>query len=289
MKNSFSRPDGRFFYGVNKMGLASQKFYNAANGCWYEITPLQNDDGRWITVHPSGKDNPEDYRRVKVEEGETSREAVERKFGKDKKEEPEKKTETATEPKKEEAKEQKSEEKKEEVKPSHPFGDDVKVTHSTYGMFYKSKGTDKYESPDGEVSVETYDHDGKDAYMVNPVGGSVRYFTTKAGMEKYVYQFLHPKAEQPKEIKNLEEASQKYHDTLKKYNEAESKRWKSEGAEWAKAVVDAEKYKKQLTQDRREYAESIMSATVGHRRSNPLVSFLSFYCLFCSSHLLFMI
>lgn len=241
------------------MGLASQKFFNAADGCWYEITPtLQNDDGRWITVHPSGKDNPEDYRRVKVEEGETSREAVERKFGKDKKEEPEKKTETATEPKKEEVKEQKPEEKKEEAKPSHPFGDDVKVTHSERGMFYKTKGTDKYVSPHGEVEVETFDHNGKDAYRVVPFGGSIRTFSTKSGMEKYVYQCLHPKSEMPTEVKNLEEASTKYHDTLKKYNEAESKRWKSEGAEWARAVLDAEKYKKQLTQDRREYAESIM-------------------------------
>ena len=46
-----------------------------------ESVVLQND--RWITLHPN-KENPEDYRRLKVEDGETSEEAVERKFGKDK-------------------------------------------------------------------------------------------------------------------------------------------------------------------------------------------------------------
>ena len=40
---------------------------------------LEND--KWITVHPN-KENPDDYRRLKVEDGETSKEAVERKYGK---------------------------------------------------------------------------------------------------------------------------------------------------------------------------------------------------------------
>lgn len=66
------------------------------NDDWREIVDgedttqtLEND--KWITVHPN-KENPDDYRRLKVEDGETSKEAVERKYGKDKaeKKEPEK-------------------------------------------------------------------------------------------------------------------------------------------------------------------------------------------------------
>lgn len=49
-----------------------------------EDTAQTLDNEKWITVHPSGKENPDDYRRVKVEDGETSKEAVERKFGKKK-------------------------------------------------------------------------------------------------------------------------------------------------------------------------------------------------------------
>ena len=59
------------------MGLASQKFYNAADGCWYEITPtLQND--KWITVHPNGegtKGQP-----LLIKDGETPSDAIQRKF-----------------------------------------------------------------------------------------------------------------------------------------------------------------------------------------------------------------
>ena len=258
------------------MGLQSQFYFDAISGKWKKTPSLYNDDGRWITVHPSGKENPDDYRHVKVEEGETAKEAIDRKFGKDKKE-PEKKAEekqeTKVEPKKEEKtepkKEEKAEPKKEEKKEAtHPFGDDVQVRDAGWTMMAAGKKREVFTSPNGKVEVETYDHDGKDAYCVNPVGGSVRYFSTKAGMEKYVDSFLHPKKEEPKEVKNLEEASKKYHETLKNYNEAESKRWHSEGAEWARAVMDAEKYKKQLTQDRREYAESIMGNFVSQGQSD---------------------
>lgn len=62
---------------------------------------------KWITVHPN-KENPDDYRRLKVEDGETSKEAVDRKYGKKKEKEPEK--DDKKEPEKEEKKE--TEEKK---------------------------------------------------------------------------------------------------------------------------------------------------------------------------------
>lgn len=56
-----------------------------------EDTTQTLENEKWITVHPN-KENPDDYRRLKVEDGETSKEAVERKFGKDKaeKKDPEK-------------------------------------------------------------------------------------------------------------------------------------------------------------------------------------------------------
>ena len=69
------------------------------NSDWRDIVSEEDttqtlENEKWITVHPN-KENPDDYRRLKVEDGETSQEAVERKFGKDKaeKKEPEKETE----------------------------------------------------------------------------------------------------------------------------------------------------------------------------------------------------
>ncbi|MBQ2319174.1 MAG: hypothetical protein IIW86_02900 [Clostridia bacterium] len=60
------------------MGLASQKFFNAADGCWYEIVPtLQND--KWITVHPNGEGTKGTH--LLVKDGETAGQAIERKFG----------------------------------------------------------------------------------------------------------------------------------------------------------------------------------------------------------------
>ena len=314
------------------MGLASQKFFNAADGCWYEIKPTRLENDRWITVHPN-KENPDDYRRLKVEDGETAEQAVERKYGDRQEELFDKKTDlgktdykkdTKTSEEREEertqqekdkaddkkrtdaykkalkekdaedanlswsefqskhpdvsyedymshhnyekekkAKEKQAQEKKQE---NHPFGDDVEVKH-TSGFFASTKGRDIYKNKNGQVEVETFGSDGEEKYMVNPVGGSVRYFSTKSGMEKYVNKFLNPKAEEAKEVKDLESARAKYQETKKKYEEADSKKWHSEGAEWARAVIDSEKYKKELTKDRRDYAESIMGNFESQGRS----------------------
>lgn len=65
-------------------------------------------DERWITLHPN-EENPEDYRRLKIDDGETTEEAIEKKFGKTEKKEPEKK-----EPEKEDK--EKKEQKKYEIK-----------------------------------------------------------------------------------------------------------------------------------------------------------------------------
>lgn len=65
------------------------------NSDWRDIVSEEDttqtlENEKWITVHPN-KENPDDYRRLKVEDGETSKEAVERKYGKDKAEKEEKK------------------------------------------------------------------------------------------------------------------------------------------------------------------------------------------------------
>lgn len=57
------------------------------NSDWRDIVSEEDttqtlENEKWIKVHPN-KENPDDYRRLKVEDGETSKEAVERKFGKD--------------------------------------------------------------------------------------------------------------------------------------------------------------------------------------------------------------
>lgn len=60
------------------MGLASQKFFNAADGCWYEIKPtLQND--KWITVHPNGEGTKGTH--LHIEDRESVGDALQRKFG----------------------------------------------------------------------------------------------------------------------------------------------------------------------------------------------------------------
>lgn len=71
-----------------------------------EDTTQTLENEKWITVHPN-KENPDDYRRLKVEDGETSKEAVERKFGKDDKK--------ADKDKKEPEKAEKGESNKEDI------------------------------------------------------------------------------------------------------------------------------------------------------------------------------
>lgn len=67
--------------------------------------------------------------------------------------------------------------------------------------------------------------------------------------------------ESQSEKTDLEAAKTRYNDVLSKYNAADKKRWESglSNAEYHQAWADAEKYKKELTGARREYAESIMA------------------------------
>lgn len=146
------------------------------------------------------------------------------------------------------------------------FGEGVQHRHSDSGRLASTKGTDTYVKDNKGANVESF---GDGAYKVDFYDGTklknIKYYSTKKGMEKAVREHLQGGAN--KETKALETktdlnaAKTRYDDVLSKYNEADHKRWQSgiSPAEYHKAWADAEKYKKELTTARREYAESIMS------------------------------
>ena len=135
-------------------------------------------------------------------------------------------------------------------------------------MLASGKGTDVYTKDNKGVSVEEFGENGG-KYKVNFYDGTklknIKYYSTKKGMEKSVREHL--QGGDNKETKalavktDLEAAKTRYKDVLSKYNEADRKRWQQgiSSEEYHKAWVDYEKYKKELTGARREYAESIMS------------------------------
>lgn len=149
-----------------------------------------------------------------------------------------------------------------------PFGEGVKVIEGEsrkigglgdvkkVGYVKDNKGASVEEWSDGTYKVNFYDG----TKLKN-----IKYYSTKKGMEKSVRDHLQGGAN--KETKALEvktdlnAAQARYKDVLSKYNEADRKRWQSgiSPQEYHQAWVDAEKYKKELTGARREYAESIMS------------------------------
>ena len=149
------------------------------------------------------------------------------------------------------------------------FGEGVEHKHTDRSTFWKSKGTDIYTKGNKGVSVEEFGENGG-KYQVSFYEGTKRVkssktYATKSGMEKAVREHLggglnkEQKALSTKT--NLDEAKTRYEDVLSKYNEASKARWK-EGistTDYYKAWAETEKYKKELTTARREYAESIMS------------------------------
>lgn len=71
-----------------------------------------------------------------------------------------------------------------------------------------------------------------------------------------------PKTEKSSEKGSLDTARNTYKDTLAKYKKAEHIMYNSSEVsreEWGQAIADKAKLKKQLTKDRRDYAESIMA------------------------------
>lgn len=269
------------------LAIVKNPRYESAMIAVNAIDLTASNEEKWITIKPHGEDS-EDYRRLKLEDGETPKEAIDRVYKKEdksnkEKENTEKKEQTYYEPDMEETytkayedsiskdfddfmKAQK--EKKEEKSEAKPFGDDVEHRHSDTGFMYSTKGTDYYSKGNKNVEVEEYGDEGG-TYRVklkeNGVTKDIKVYSTKKGMEKKVSEFLSGKENKEtqalKEKTNLEEKEQAYKDIVKKYNEASKKRWQSgiSREEYNKAWDDTEKYKKELTKARREYAESIMA------------------------------
>lgn len=151
-----------------------------------------------------------------------------------------------------------------------PFGEGVEIIESDKkGYMLDSKNLKSYRKGDKFAIVDDWSHDDKERFTVSFHDGKKRLnsktYSTKRGMEKAIREHLQGGAN--KETKALETktdlnaAKEKYDDILKKYNEAEHKKWQSgiSNEEYYKAWDDSAKYKKELTTARREYAESIMS------------------------------
>lgn len=162
------------------------------------------------------------------------------------------------------------EEKKELSEHEKIFGEGVEVQeHDRKGYMVDSKNLKSYKKGDKFAIVDDWSHEDKERYTVSFHDGKKtlnrKTYSTKRGMEKAIREHLQGGAN--KETKALETktdlnaAQERYKDVLNKYNEADRKRWQSDisPAEYHKAWADAEKYKKELTTARREYAESIMS------------------------------
>lgn len=154
-------------------------------------------------------------------------------------------------------------EKKEEKKGSSI---DEYLTHkSDKGFLYKSVGVSTYSKDGKSAEVEeTSDGHYRAVYKTGNTTKDIKYYTTKAGMERGVKKHLIDDTiadAKPIEKTNLQEKEQTYKDVLKRYNDNHSKKWKSgiSTQEYYAAAREAEKAKKELTKARREYAESIMA------------------------------
>jgi len=176
------------------------------------------------------------------------------------------------ESKKDDKQEEKQEQPKEEKQETtdSPFGEGVEIQeHDKKGYMIDSKNLKSYRKGDKFAIVDDWSHDGKDRYTVSFHNGKKtldrKTYSTKRGMEKAIREHL--QGGDNKETKalatktDLETAKTNYKDVLSKYKAAEKKKWDSNATpeEYHQAWVDSEKYKKELTTARREYAESIMA------------------------------
>ena len=151
-----------------------------------------------------------------------------------------------------------------------PFGEGVEIIESDKkGYMLDSKNLKSYRKGDKFTIVDDWSNEDGDRFTVRFYDGkkhlTSKTYTTKRGMEKAIREHLQGGAN--KETKALETktdlnaAKEKYNDILKKYNDAEHKKWQRgiSNEEYNQAWEDSAKYKKELTTARREYAESIMS------------------------------
>ena len=243
------------------------KLYTAILDYFVELKASNED--KWITVHPHGKDS-DDYRRLKIHDGESVEDAMHRNgwYEKRQAKETQKKTETKTEAKPEQ-KQPDKEEKGEQPKSEQDKSIDKYLTDkSDRGFFYQSKGTSTYTNGEKRAEVEEFGENGGKYRAVFYDGTrrkDIKAYWTKRGMEKAVREHLQGGANKETKAleapKDLNEAETNYNEVLKRYNENDRKRWQSglSNAEYHKAWDEAEKAKKELTTARREYAESIMA------------------------------
>lgn len=325
--------DMEFLDGVfTHLALVNNPRYERANivlNSKTEFINVNNED-KWITVHPNGEDNK--GRPLLVREGETVKEAVERKVA----EWDAKKEEEKHEPKqlglkgfsklkKDLERDQKALEKKDlkernttrkkindlrdawdtlskektqdwarakeirdymadlssqmdkaerEARQKYNLDDDSLEDFLAEKSPYdkqsdkkedkqEDKKEDKPEDKSNRLSPnETfYDDDMEEHYTKSYEENIQKDFEEFMKSREKERQEAKKQPEAPLEKTDLEAAKTRYNDVLSKYNTADKKRWESglSNAEYHQAWTDAEKYKKELTGARREYAESIMA------------------------------
>ena len=234
------------------------------------------DNDRWITIHPHGdaedEDGKKDYRRLKLEDGESPKEAIDRVYKK--KDKPDSK-------------------ENERIDARHKHQEVVKKHQKVYEDFEKGIGTfEDIQKADEELKKSNDEfyggkteekQDKKDLYSdenfkynanrINQQYGEKPFSEWQKDVQTMLKKYgkteadfdeaIGAKAENPEppKEKTLEEKRDAYKTTLKKLQDAEHKKWKpKDNAEWYQAVKDGAEAKKALTNLRREYAEGIMSS-----------------------------
>ena len=248
--------DMEFLDGVfTHLALVNNPRYERANIVFNSKTEVLND--KWITIKPHGDDS-DDYRRLKLEDGETPKEAIERAYGKDDKKEEKEDLETV---RKEYAEIKKSEPGEEEVlkqieEHAQKKREERKsLLHETFDKEF----FDKYNPEGKELPkdfVERYS-EKKDSYY-EPDMEETYTKSYEENIQKDFEEFM--KAKKEPEKSDLDIKREAYESTLKKLHDAEARKWKpKDDADWYAAVKEGSEAKKALTDLRRDYAESIMA------------------------------
>lgn len=180
---------------------------------------VEND--KWITIKPHG-DESDDYRRLKLEDGETPKEAIDRVY--------KKKDNSDSKEEKQETKDKQPDTKEERIEARHKHQEVVKKHNQAYKDFEDGKITmDELEKVDAEL-------------------------------EKSNREFYGAETETKEQKSELDQKREAYESTLKTLRDAEHRKWKpKDNDDWIDAIKTETQAKKDLTNLRRDYAESIMA------------------------------
>ena len=190
------------------------------------------DNDRWITIKPHG-DESDDYRRLKLEDGETPKEAIERTYGK-------KDTKSSSGDKENESKKSKID-----------FSEysDAELEHAI--DVYKSNMSTAMEYGDDQYNTE------KD--MLSEIEKELSRRKTKSDT-KDSKEDLIAETETKEQKSELDQKREAYERTLKTLRDAEHRKWSpKDNDDWLDAIKTETQAKKDLTNLRRDYAESIMA------------------------------